>query len=161
MELLVVRHAVAFERDPAKWPEDRERPLTKQGARSFRRAARGLASITEPPDVVLSSPFVRAWRTAEILHDVGWPEPQPLEALAADRGPEQAIAALVEWRSLERVAIVGHEPMLGRICRILTGYGAIELKKGAVARLGVSALEPGGATLRWLLPPKVLRRLAR
>ena len=162
VDLYVVRHAVAYERDLARWPDDAQRPLTPEGEQEFRRAARGLAKLMKPVRTVLASPYERAWRTAEILRDAaGWPEPERCEALEADRHAESAIAALAGRGDEGTLAIVGHEPMLGRLCGILTGGNPPELKKGAVARLDVLAFEPGEATARWLLPPKVLRILPK
>src|SRR5262249_18753372 len=77
MELLLVRHAIAAERDPSRWPDDRDRPLTSQGEERMRRAARGLGRIAPEVDLAFASPLVRAWRTAEILHEeIGWPAPE-------------------------------------------------------------------------------------
>jgi phosphohistidine phosphatase len=160
VDLYVVRHAVAFERDPGRWPDDAQRPLTAEGEKKFRRAARGLARLLKPPRTVLASPYERAWRTAEILVDAArWPAPERFEPLEADRHAEQALAALAERGDEGRLAVVGHEPMLGLLCGILLGGGAVELRKGALARLAVRSFEPGGGTARWLLPPKVLQRL--
>jgi phosphohistidine phosphatase len=160
VDLFVVRHAVAFERDSERWPDDCERPLTARGERAFRRAARGLGRVTEPVAKVLSSPCVRAWRTAELLaEDAGWPKPEPLDALRPEGDVASAIAALAASRGAERLAIVGHDPLLSDLCGALAGSASVELKKGAVARLTVRRWRSGGATLRWLLPPKVLRAL--
>ncbi|HEY7678606.1 MAG TPA: hypothetical protein VIG69_16145 [Candidatus Methylomirabilis sp.] len=41
MDLYLVRHAFAGKRDPARWPDDTQRPITPEGARRFRQAARG------------------------------------------------------------------------------------------------------------------------
>ena len=38
----MVRHAIAFERDRRRWPDDALRPLTPAGKRRFRKAAGGL-----------------------------------------------------------------------------------------------------------------------
>jgi phosphohistidine phosphatase len=162
VDLFVVRHAAAFERDPSRWPDDSVRPLSPEGEKAFRRSVRGLRRLTNPVRTLLSSPYERAWRTAEILHEVAhWPVPERFDALAADRHAERALAALAESAQEGPLAIVGHQPMLGRLCGILTGGAALELKKGAVMRLDVHAFEPGGATARWLLPPKVLRLLRK
>src|SRR2546429_6764465 len=63
MELLVVRHAIAFERSPRRWPDDAERPLSPQGAARARKAALGLKRITPRPARVLVSPLRRARQT--------------------------------------------------------------------------------------------------
>jgi phosphohistidine phosphatase len=162
VDLFVVRHAPAFEADPAEWPDDCQRPLTDKGERTFRRAAKGLSRVTDPVSLVLASPCVRAWRTAELLNkDAKWPEPEPLEALRPESDAVKALAALGERNPKGPLAVVGHDPLLGALCGLLTGSGRVELKKGAVARLSVHAWRPGGGTLLWLLPPKVLRSLRK
>jgi phosphohistidine phosphatase len=162
IDLFVVRHAIAEQQDAIRWPDDADRPLTMEGEVAFRKAARGLAELTEPPVTVLSSPFVRAWRTAEVLHeDGGWPQPEPFKSLEADRQPQDVIDELGAAPGGPSIALVGHEPMLSELIGLLVGGANIELKKGAVARLDVHALTRGGATLRWLLPPKVLRAARR
>ena len=60
LDIFIVRHAIAEEQDPIRWPDDADRPLTLEGEVAFRKAARGLADLTAPPAVVLSSPFARA-----------------------------------------------------------------------------------------------------
>ena len=164
MDLYLVRHAIPFDPDPTKWPDDRDRPLTRQGEKRFARAARGLADLVDSVDVVLSSPFARAWRTAELLHEAGWPAPTRCEALEAGRSPAEALQALQPFASSSAVALVGHEPMMHELASYLmtaeANHAQVEFRKGGVARLSIdSALRPGSATLRWLLPPKVLRRL--
>ncbi|HEV7666153.1 MAG TPA: histidine phosphatase family protein, partial [Chloroflexota bacterium] len=63
MDLFLVRHGVAFDPDPAQWPDDTQRPLTPEGEKRFLASARGLGRLVPAVDVVLSSPWPRAWRT--------------------------------------------------------------------------------------------------
>jgi phosphohistidine phosphatase len=146
--IFVVRHAIAEDRDPERWPDDGLRPLTKAGEDRFRAAARGLARIVPSVDVVLSSPYVRAWRTAEILHEeAGWPPPERCEELEAWREPADALGLVHRDGS---VAVVGHEPFLSGLVELLLGVKlAIDFKKG-----GVLLVEDG--VLRWYAPPKIL-----
>ena len=65
MKLLLIRHAPAV-RNGSAGIRDGERPLTPRGRARFRLAARGLARIADRPDVLLTSPLVRARATAEI-----------------------------------------------------------------------------------------------
>ena len=162
LDLFIVRHGIAENQDPIRWPDDADRPLTLEGEVALRKEAQGLTNLTDPPTTVLSSPYVRAWRTAEILHEeAGWPPPEPFKALEADHAPQDVIDELASAPGGPTIALVGHEPMLSELTGILIGGGSVELKKGAVARLDVRALTRGGATLRWLLPPKVLRAARR
>jgi len=164
VDLLIVRHAIAFAPNPRRWPEDRERPLTPEGALRARRAAKGLGRIIAPPTRVLTSPLARAVETAAILTThAGWPRARLCAALA----PEMAPAALLETLRAERgrrIAIVGHQPQLGRfLAYCLRGAAqpdTFELKKPAIALLAFTgAVRAGGGTLRGLLAPELLRAL--
>ena len=149
----VVRHAIAEQRDSDRWPDDAKRPLTPEGEKRFREAARGLRRIAPDVETVLSSPYVRAWRTAEILHEeTGWPMPERCDALEADRSPGDALG-LVEERGT--VAVVGHEPFLsGFVGLLLDAVVSIDFKKG-----GVVLVEDGA--LRWYATPKILGAISR
>jgi phosphohistidine phosphatase len=162
MELLVVRHAVAFERNPERWPDDGARPLSPRGRARARKAATGLARLAPRPQRVLVSPLRRAQQTAAILSEyAGWPAASPCPALA----PGVASAALLQ--ALRRIpaspiALVGHEPDLGRLLALCLGgsgaTGALPLKKMGAALLAFEGTARAGtARLAWLLPPRILR----
>jgi phosphohistidine phosphatase len=165
MDLYLVRHAIAEERDTLRWPDDADRPLTPKGIERFEREARGLATLVPGVDLVLASPFARAWHTAEILaKEAGWPPPVRADELRSERTAEDSLAAIQAARGAGSIAAVGHEPNLSELAS-LTVLGRIELplelKKGAVLAVTFEgAVQPGGAYLRWLLPPKALRSLA-
>ncbi len=166
MELLLVRHGIAFDRDPERWPHDRDRPLTPEGEARFREAARGLRKIYPSVEVVLSSPFARAWRTAEILgEEAGWPAPQASEELEADRSRSDAMRVLRSHAGIASLALVGHEPNWSELASfVLTGNESrllLEMKKGAVACLFFGGdPEAGQGVLRWVATPKMLRAMA-
>jgi phosphohistidine phosphatase len=166
VDVFLVRHAIAEPRDPARWPDDSQRPLSPEGADLFRLAARGLRRIGVEVEVVLASSYVRAWRTAEILtEEAGWPEPTEARELEAASSPSAALE-LAASRTESLLALVGHEPDLSELASLaLTGdaHGAsIQFKKGGVACLrfgGVAAA--ARAELRWSASPKILRQLGR
>jgi phosphohistidine phosphatase len=163
MDLLIVRHAIAFDRDPAAWPDDAERPLTKQGQRRFRRAARGLKAAAPSPEVFLTSPWLRARQTAEILvEEAGWPIPMTCSALGGGK-PDEVMECLKEHPE-SPLALVGHEPYLGQLLSYLTTGDAarlqVELKKGGAARVTFAdTVLPGSAALCWVLTARALRAL--
>jgi phosphohistidine phosphatase len=167
MELYLIRHAIAFPRDSGRWADDSLRPLTPEGEERFRRAARGLGWLAPTVEIVLASPYPRAWRTAELLaEEAGWPAPVPCDELAADRTSADAARILLRRTAASQaaVAMVGHEPNLSELASLLLvkapGRLVVELKKGGAMCLTFEGeAEPGGAALRWLLTPKVLRAL--
>jgi phosphohistidine phosphatase len=166
VDVYLVRHAAAYERDPDRWPDDSRRPLTPEGEEEFRRAARGLARLVSRVDVILSSPYLRAWRTAEILSELdSWPAPEPSPVLEPTLPPEKTAQELLSYPDARSIAVVGHRPGLHELAAyLLTGEGdglEIGLKKGGVLCVRFDGdLVPGAGELRWLLTPKVLRSLA-
>jgi len=157
MELILIRHAKAFERDALKWPDDSRRPLTEEGVRDFRRLAKRLGRLVPAVELVESSAFERAWATAEILRDrAGWPKPRRSERLepGGGEGPSregpsreglgrermQALArSIAAMHGLRTVVWVGHEPMFSCLASfLLTGSidaMRIEFAKGAALAL--------------------------
>jgi phosphohistidine phosphatase len=89
-ELYVIRHGIAEERGEA-WPDDTKRPLTDRGVSRLRKAARALNRLGVRFDVVLTSPLVRAYQTADLVAD------------AFDRKPSVvSIASLAPARATSR-----------------------------------------------------------
>ena len=163
-ELYLIRHGLAEERGEA-WPDDSKRPLTEEGMLRLRKQARGLARLGVTLDIVLTSPLVRARQTAEIVAAGLDPRPNlaTIDSLAPD-GTYQAIMADLEKHTRKgRIALVGHEPDIGELAaRLIGARHAIEFKKGAVCRIDVDALPPGGpGALIWFLPPKIMRAIRK
>jgi phosphohistidine phosphatase len=161
MDLYLVRHANAGERDPDRWPDDSQRPLTQKGIRRFKRAANGLVSIVPEVDLVLASPYKRAWQTAVILEDAGWTTPQRLDELIGSE-PGALLRALLQHSGAESIALVGHEPHLSRFATALLGAAPWgEMKKGGVVKLSQEhlSLSAGASNLDWYLTPRILRKL--
>ncbi len=166
MDLLIVRHAIAFDRNPRRWRDDGERPLSPEGMVRARKAAAGLKQITERPQCVLSSPLVRAKQTATILTEfAGWSKAVECAALAPDVAPDEVFAALAEQKE-KLIAIVGHQPALGRLlaaclpAQVRGGVspGAFELKKMGVALVSFRGTPRAGTgVLQWFVPPRILR----
>jgi len=164
MEVILVRHAIAHERNRRRWPDDSRRPLTEEGARKFRKAARGISACLPSAVVLLTSPYVRARDTAAILASVAeLPKAIECPELAATESAQQGFA-LLRTRKEPAVILVGHEPWLSQfLAAALAGPDArvgIEFKKGGAASVEfVGHPEPGRGTLEWMLPPRVLRAL--
>src|SRR5512138_2993166 len=70
MDLYLIRHAIAVDETTTDYESDSERPLTDKGRKKMRQIARGLRNLGVEFDLILSSPYIRARETAEILADV-------------------------------------------------------------------------------------------
>ena len=167
MELLVIRHGVAEERETfaATGQDDSLRPLTKEGRWKMERVAKGLRRILPSVSLVATSPFVRAVQTAKIVVDAyGKAELEQLDALTPEGRPRAFMTWLREREADDRVAIVGHEPHLGSLVSwLLTGEqveGRIAFRKGGACLLQIDDRPRAGkASLVWSLPPSILRRV--
>ncbi len=166
MELLILRHAIAFPQDAKRWPDDGERPLTPEGVKRARRAAAGLRRIATRPSLVLTSPLIRARDTAAIFAQAAhWPKARECEALAPQGSWEGVLEALRQQAGKsDCVAVVGHQPHLGQLLALcLRGDArpeAFELKKSALASLRFEGLARAGqGVLSALYPPRALRRI--
>lgn len=167
MRLLLIRHAIAEDRDEfaATGQDDALRPLTREGRFKMRRNAAGLKRSVSQVDLLATSPLLRAVETAEILAKA-WRtgEPEVADVLAGD-GPHQAFYEwLVARAGHETVACVGHEPHLGGLASwLLSGStrSFVALRKGGAALIEFGELvAPGSGTLLWAIPPAELRRMA-
>jgi phosphohistidine phosphatase len=167
MRLLLLRHAIAAERDPERWADDRARPLTKEGERRMRRAALGMRRLGIRFDLILTSPLVRTVATARIAAAVCRPrtEMRLLKPLAPGGGVGGVLGALGGLPPQSEILLVGHEPDLSLLAAALVlerrSELPIDFKKGALARIDTDgAPRPGNGRLIYLLPPRVLRRIA-
>ena len=164
MDLLIIRHAIALDRDRHRWRDDADRPLSEAGVRRARKAAAGLKKLTKRPDRLLSSPLLRARQTAQILTDLaGWPAAEEMAELSPGE-PALAVLALLGKHRSELTAVVGHQPGLGHLLAacLLGGGGSlpIELKKNAVACVSFAGRPRAGHAARaWLATPRMLRAL--
>ena len=87
---------------------------------------------------------------------------EKLNALAPGGRMTQVLDAVAKYsKRSHQIALVGHEPDLGELAvRLLRARGTIEFKKGAVCCIALDGAMPTGpGTLKWLLPPRALRKL--
>jgi phosphohistidine phosphatase len=132
----------------------------------MRRIAAGMRALELKFDVWLSSPYVRARQTAEIVATAYRIRKKPDLAaeLAPDGSPRRLIRLLKENHvAAENILLVGHEPYLGELAGFLISGRAgfpLALKKGGLCLLSAESLAYGPcATLEWLLTPRQLMAL--
>ena len=151
MKLYLVRHAEAIERS-ATTP-DASRCLTTKGRLSFRKIARRARKAGAAPDVIFTSPLLRAVQTAEILAERLKQKGEVVVAGELSPGFDlRALRALLAGAgNPAEAAFVGHEPDLGGIAAALTAApGGFPLRKGAIVALEADKGAPkGSAKLLW------------
>lgn len=159
MKVYLVRHAIAEPRGPV-WPDDNERPLTMKGTIRMREIAVRLADRGVQVESIWTSPLRRARQTADVLAPL-WTTARTIEVvpeLAPGLPPATAGEALAERGADGPLALVGHEPDLGRLTAWMIGAdAALPFKKGGVARVDFPAgIEAGAGRLVWLVTPKLI-----
>jgi phosphohistidine phosphatase len=167
MKLLLIRHAIAEESEDfaRTGKDDRLRPLTDEGRKKMKQAARGLRSLEPEIDLLATSPLTRAAQTGAILDSIyGGLEEVEIEQLSPEATPEEFLRWLRKQK-VDTVAAVGHEPSLSQILSwLLTGTERrlFAFRKGGACLLELPDSEPAGgtATLLWALTPAQLRSLA-
>jgi phosphohistidine phosphatase len=168
VQLLVIRHAIAEDRDTfaSSGRDDSERPLTREGREKMRRAAAGLRRAVPTIDLLAASPYTRAMQTAELVAEAyGIGDIKKVDALVPDV-PLQRFLVWIERRSATKVvAIVGHEPHLGELVTwLMSGLpeSRVQMKKGGACLLEFEG-QPGAGVgvLQWLMTSGQLRDLER
>jgi phosphohistidine phosphatase len=161
MEIYFLRHANAGS-PKINREKDEKRSLDEMGIEQSHVMGRALASLGVKPEVILSSPLVRARETASIVADeIGHREKIVLDdAMRPEAEYSDFQQLLARYHSAGAIMVVGHNPSQSEFLnRLVTGNSseAIELKKGAIARIDMEARKP--AVLKWIMPPKVVRAI--
>jgi phosphohistidine phosphatase len=163
MELYLIRHGIAEEHQPGL--KDEERQLTKEGRQKTEKVAQRLLKLDLHFDLILTSPLVRAYQTAEILIATGLSSQLETSHHLSFAGDIHSwLKDWLEPRNYTQqtvIALVGHEPCLSSWAEILLWGEAKErlvLKKAGM--IGIKLPDDGSPLGRsqmfWLTPPKYL-----
>ena len=157
MVLYIFRHGIAGPAPPGQG--DAARTLTSEGIDQLKRQARTLERAGFRMDRLLTSPLVRARQTADLLAPAFGVSPETDTLLQPGCTFDDATELLARYPQAVRVMLVGHQPDLGRLARVLTGSNA-KMRTGMMAVIDVHALRPSGGLLLGLYDPEVMARLA-
>jgi phosphohistidine phosphatase len=126
---------------------DADRDLTEKGERQSREAGKALKALGVQLDICLTSPKVRAKRTAELAcAELGVPVEEDDRLGGGDFDPLELAAGRGE------VILVGHEPDFSQAIALATG-SRVKMKKGGIAAIDDHLLHV-------LLRPKDLKQIA-
>lgn len=166
MRIYLIRHSNAVEVGSEDYEDDSQRPLTERGCKKMEQIAAGLKRLGVNPDLIVSSPYIRARQTAELLAQ-GLKYKREIafnKALIPMGEVDTIIGEINEKFMVGELALVGHEPSLSLLIGTLTAGNpelAITLKKGSVCCLAADDLRvERRASLEWLLTPKLLSALS-
>ena len=166
MQLYIVRHGIAIDREDPKSPADPERFLTEEGIDKTKEVAKGVARLGISPDLLISSPYVRAMQTAEIFAAaLDYPKQKIRHTDALLPGSEATLfyKELAKDKQAATVFCFGHAPQLDDL--IAAGLGSKRhvsaLKKAGIALLELKRVSPADGQLVWLATPKLLRKIGK
>jgi phosphohistidine phosphatase len=166
MELYIVRHGIAIDREDPKSPADPERYLTEEGIEKTKQVAKGIAALGVTADVFLSSPYVRAMQTAEIFAaELEFPKTKIRKTNALLPGAEPSVffRELAKDKDSATVFCFGHAPNVDELLAAGLGlkHPVTSMKKAGVALLELKRISPPSAQLLWLVTPKLVRRTSK
>jgi len=151
VKLFLVRHAEAVERSGTT--PDASRCLTTKGRLAFRKIARRVRRAGIAPDVIFTSPLLRAVQTAEILAERLKCKGDVFVAKELSPGFDLMALRFLLARAGDprEVAFVGHEPDLGILAAMLLDVpGGFPLRKGAVLAMEADgSARKGSAKFLW------------
>ena len=163
MQLYIVRHGIAIDRDDPKCPSEAERYLTEEGVEKTRQSAKGIAALEVHADLMISSPYVRAMQTAEIFAGaLDYPKQKirSTDSLLPGAEPGAFLRELAREKNASSVFCFGHAPHVDAL--LATSVGAqhhiTSMKKAGVAFVELRRLSPPSGQLIWLITPKLIRK---
>lgn len=157
MLLDLLRHADAG--DPEAWDRpDAERPLSEKGRKQAKRLGDHLAATGFHAEAIITSPKVRAAETAQLVAEKVDGTVADDERLGSSLDLDVIEAILHDAGDPNEAMLVGHDPDFSELLSVLCAAAGVTMRKGALARIEVDRpLQPGGGTLRWLIPPDALK----
>ena len=141
---------------------DEKRGLDKEGIEQCGAIGRFLAAGDVQVDAILSSPLKRAAQTAFLVgNEMGYEGKILMEPALRPAGTIAEFRLLLDkHRRQEAILVVGHNPnlseLLGKMICVSGCEAAIDLKKGAIARV---ELRRNSGELLWCVTPRLLRVL--
>ncbi|MHB0997575.1 MAG: SixA phosphatase family protein [Elusimicrobiales bacterium] len=151
-EIVLLRHGRALSAREAGVPSDSQRPLSPSGEKDALAAAERLRGSGFSPTLIISSPYLRADRTAEIAAGV-FPQARRRTAPELSDGPVSAVFDLAREAAASGPAlIVGHMPLLGAVAGVLSGVEPLDLSPAGFARVRPAGAEGPGRLVEFYSP---------
>ena len=163
MQLYIVRHGIAIDREDPKSPPEAERYLTEEGIERTTQVANGIAALGAHADLMISSPLVRAMQTAAIFAKaLDYPEQKirQSEILLPGAAPAAFLRELAREKDVSSVFCFGHAPHLDGLLTASVGAQRhiTSMKKAGVAFVELKRVSPPNGRLVWLVTPKLFRK---
>ena len=173
MDLFILRHGYAGNRLPDPM-EDIKRELTVSGKKEVVEIAKSLKKLGVKFNVIFSSPFTRAFQTAQIIAEEYklTEQIEQSEELKPDGSKGSLYNKLSKLSIDSIILIVGHEPYLSSMINDIISNNDTDrnynknhnnniiLKKAGLSRIKITSTVPKfKGELRWLLTPRILKKI--
>ena len=163
MQLYIVRHGIAIDREDPKAPAEAERFLTEEGIAKTKQVAKGIAAMGVRADLMVSSPYLRAMQTAAIFASaLDYPEHKirQSESLLPGAEPVAFLRELAREKNASSVFCFGHAPHVDGLLAATVGVPRqiTSMKKAGVAFVEMKRISPPNGQLVWLVTPKLFRK---
>ncbi|MDD5200543.1 MAG: histidine phosphatase family protein [Terrimicrobiaceae bacterium] len=156
MLLYFLRHAEAED----EVTTDFERRLTAKGLDQADKAGRFCVRYGLVPDVIVTSPVVRAEQTARAVSKrLDGREVVVERWLACGMSPETCLDGLAAYAKFDHVMLVGHEPDFSAAiaaCIGLPDPERLPIRKSSITAVDLSTLRAGAGRLEFLLPVRLM-----
>lgn len=156
MIVYFLRHADA-EPDAAR---DFDRQLTVKGLEQAEKVGKFLVRYGLLPDVILSSPVIRARQTAKIVAQrLGNADLNEEPWLACGMSPEVCLRELTTHTKRESVMLVGHEPDFSETIAAFLGLPNSDnflVRKASLTAVDLPVPAPGAGQLQFSIPARLM-----
>lgn len=161
MKIYLIRHGEAIDHETNSVKTDEYRFLTSKGRLTTRKVAKNLKEELSLADKIFTSPLTRAVQTAEIIatsikfkNDV-----EIVNELKIGSSISQVIELIREHSTMNVIALVGHEPMMGMLVHTLSDKKDFyNFKKSGVCLIDFDVKKEHGI-YKWFLNPKTLEHI--
>lgn len=167
-QILLMRHAKSSWENPDL--KDYDRPLAERGLKDAPKMGKYLRTIKYKPALVISSPAQRAKETTELSMEAAKLDEKQItwnEDLYFGSVRDYVAAIQSANDEYERIMLVGHNPLMENTAGILSGAdhkAAIRMPTAAIVCLESFAdtwetIAPGTCQIKWMMIPKVLKKI--
>lgn len=151
-----LRHADAEPRASS----DHERKLTPKGLEQAEKVGKFLLRCGLVPEIILTSPVVRARQTAKIVAEIlGETDFSEVDWLACGMTSETCLMELKACQEKASVLLVGHEPDFSETIAAMIGLSdteAIKVRKASLTGVELLNFQAGQGQLHFLVPARLM-----
>ena len=157
MKLFLIRHGEAIDYETQSVKTDEYRFVTPKGRKISREVFRKIKEHFYGLETIFTSPLTRAVQTAEILanaikfeNDI-----EVANELVSGSSPGKILELIKQNSSLESIALIGHEPLLGIFVSSLSDRNNLnyQFRKSGVVFLDFDS-KKGTGKFVWFFDPK-------